>query len=229
MKSLGPSFPFYVDDFIGGTQHMTAAEIGAYVLLLCHQWREGSLPSNPSLLTRICRQRIDRMTCVLDKFPVCDDGLRRNPRMDIVRCERAAYVAMQSEKGKRSAANRGSTVVEKRLQPKGNSPSPSPKEDIQSPPDGGTVPDQNPTLEDCIQASATIGMTKKSIEAFFHHFNAVGWIDAQGRKIKNLPSALAKWKANEGNHGPNGVVLTKRDEPIQDNSHLDAIIREACS
>ena len=103
------------------------------------------------------------------------------------------------------------------------------EKNIESPPDGGTVPDQNPTLEDCIQAATSIGMTKKSIEAFFHHFNAVGWIDAQGRKIKSLSSALAKWKANESNHKPKGEVLTRRDEPLKDNSHLEAIIKEACS
>jgi uncharacterized protein YdaU (DUF1376 family) len=47
--------PLYVGDYLADTGHLTAHEHGAYLLLLMHQWRHGSIPNNPDLLTRIAR------------------------------------------------------------------------------------------------------------------------------------------------------------------------------
>lgn len=56
-------------------------------------------------------------------------------------------------------------------------------------------------LEDCLKASASIGMKREDVEAFYHHYAAVGWIDGAKRKITSIPSALAKWKASQLSHG----------------------------
>ena len=131
MKSLGPCFPFYVDDFIGGTMYMTPAEVGAYVLLLAEQWRNGFVHEQTALLLRVSRMKNRRQLAqVLDKFEVCEDGHLRNRKMEAIRTDRMAYISEQSRKGKLSAVNRGSTVVSLRLQPEGqpnvNLPLPSP-------------------------------------------------------------------------------------------------------
>ncbi len=52
-----PYMPLYVADYLADTSHLTAAEHGAYLMLIMHYWRQGSLPTEDCIL-----QRISRMT-----------------------------------------------------------------------------------------------------------------------------------------------------------------------
>lgn len=50
-------FPFYVDDFLGGTSTMLVSEIGSYLAAMLAQWQSGDLqaiPDDPARLARIC-------------------------------------------------------------------------------------------------------------------------------------------------------------------------------
>lgn len=49
--------PFYVADYLADTGHLSAAENGAYLLLIMHYWRTGGLPSDDEM-----RRRVSRMT-----------------------------------------------------------------------------------------------------------------------------------------------------------------------
>jgi uncharacterized protein YdaU (DUF1376 family) len=49
-----PYFNFYPADFVMGTRNMTAAQKGAYIMLLCHQWDHGFVPGDPRELVAIC-------------------------------------------------------------------------------------------------------------------------------------------------------------------------------
>ena len=49
--------PLYVADYLADTAHLSAAENGAYLLLIMHYWRTGALPVDDRML-----QRISRMT-----------------------------------------------------------------------------------------------------------------------------------------------------------------------
>lgn len=50
-----PWLAFYPKDYLADTLHLTAAEHGAYLLLLCHYWVHGSLPSDEAMLQRVAR------------------------------------------------------------------------------------------------------------------------------------------------------------------------------
>ncbi len=50
-----PWMPFYVADYLGDTGHLTTLEHGAYILLICHYWRTGGLPTDDAHLARIVR------------------------------------------------------------------------------------------------------------------------------------------------------------------------------
>jgi uncharacterized protein YdaU (DUF1376 family) len=143
-----PAFQFYADDFLGGTADMTQGEIGAYILLLCHQWNRGSIPVEPERIQMVAKGAVTEH--LLEKFPICPDGLRRNARLEQEREKQAEYREKQRLKGiasgisraKPSAGdkpgmNRGSTVVQPthqpNTQPEGNSPSPSPSSIIKTP------------------------------------------------------------------------------------------------
>jgi uncharacterized protein YdaU (DUF1376 family) len=50
-----PWMPLYVADFLADTSHLSAAETGAYMLLIMHYWQQGGLPDCDRKLARIAR------------------------------------------------------------------------------------------------------------------------------------------------------------------------------
>ena len=75
------------------------------------------------------------------------------------------------------------------------------------------------SLDDCKRAASTIGMTDEMISEFYANYASVGWIDAAGRKITNLPAALAKWKSRQSSHGRQ---YRESAEPVKLKSRIPA-------
>jgi len=53
---------------------------------------------------------------------------------------------------------------------------------------------KDPTLEEVKAAAFLAGLTDDDAELFFHHFNAQGWVRANGQAITNIGSQLVLWK-----------------------------------
>ena len=209
-KKLGPSFRFYFDDFLGGTIHFTAADVGAYMLMLMHQFAAGSVPSESRKLCRIARRKPSQLKTVLEKFEKDENGNYVNSKMAQVRLEQMAYIEKKSYAGKVSAKSRASTPVEHAseqvLQHTGeqttNLPLPLPyipkKKEDDSDKRAAELPKElrlnPPTLDDVKNAAATIGVSADECEKFFYHYDKKGWIDNAGNPLTSLPSALASWK-----------------------------------
>lgn len=92
--------PFFGRDFLAATAGWTAEERGHYVTALIVQWEQGSIPDSTERL-EIISPGIARVWALLEpKFPVCRDGRRRNPRMEIHRTKSEALKEARAEAGK---------------------------------------------------------------------------------------------------------------------------------
>lgn len=94
--SKGSTFPFDADAFFTGTVEMTNEQVGIYIRLLSLQWSRKGLPSDENALSRFCSCDRNAIASVLHKFPVCDDGQRRNPRLETDRAARESRSASQA-------------------------------------------------------------------------------------------------------------------------------------
>jgi uncharacterized protein YdaU (DUF1376 family) len=81
-RTVDHYIPFFGRDFYASTAMWTAEEVGHYIRLLVIQWDSGGLPAELERL-ELVSPGVGRVWPLLSlKFPVCDDGLRRNSRME---------------------------------------------------------------------------------------------------------------------------------------------------
>jgi uncharacterized protein YdaU (DUF1376 family) len=67
--------PLYVADYLADTGHLSAAEHGAYLLLIMHYWQNGGLPNEDRRLARIARMSPDEWSESREVlFDLFDDG-----------------------------------------------------------------------------------------------------------------------------------------------------------
>jgi uncharacterized protein YdaU (DUF1376 family) len=60
----------------------TAEERGHYIVLLITQWEQGGIPANADRVELISAGVSSCWATLEPKFPLCDDGLRRNARLE---------------------------------------------------------------------------------------------------------------------------------------------------
>ncbi len=197
-----PAFQFYADDFLAGVADMTQAEVGAYILLLCHQWGRGKIPPDGERVALVAKGPVTPH--VLEKFP---GG--QNERLEAERAKQDEWREQQRAKGQASARarmnrgsttvqprfNRGSTTVQPNTQPEANSPSPSP-----SPIKHTHTPfADRPSLEEVKTAAQFIGLAPWKAEDWWNEMEGGGWLDYNHRPVANWRAVLnrvkAKWEA----------------------------------
>ena len=98
--------PLFGRDFFASTAMWTAEEVGHYIRLLIIQWDAGSLPAEINRL-ELVSPGVGRVWGLLgEKFPLWEDGLRRNHRMEEHRLKAFELQAARSEAGRQGAEKR---------------------------------------------------------------------------------------------------------------------------
>ena len=135
-----PAFQFYPKDWLDfRVQRMSLAAQGAYLKLLCFMWADShnqcSIIDNNELLARAIGTTVEQwltlrneIQCESDPIFEEKNGWLFSPRLRLEAYKQRKYRQSQAEKGKKSAKqrlNRGSTTVEPKYQPEGNSSSSS--------------------------------------------------------------------------------------------------------
>lgn len=103
--------PLYVRDFLTSTFGWSAEERGHYLTLLMVAWDRGSLPSDIEQLERLSPGVGTVWHLLSDKFPVCDDGLRRNARLEKHRERCVELKEKRVEAAKRAAAAKAAAIA----------------------------------------------------------------------------------------------------------------------
>lgn len=105
------SFDLYPADWLAGTLLMSFEEKGLYLELLCLQWESGHLPPDEQL--RRLRTKPAALAAVLAKFPVGEDGNRRNLRLETEREKQRERRARKSLGAAKTNAARWQTATAK--------------------------------------------------------------------------------------------------------------------
>lgn len=125
-----PAFQFYPDDFIGGVSTMTQAEVGAYILLLCHQWSAGKLSDDVQRMEIVAKGKVSEH--VLLKFP-----RGKNRRLEQEREKQRLFRESRAKNGKLGGRPRKASdnLVVNSVKPTGEprKSSPSPISNLLSP------------------------------------------------------------------------------------------------
>ena len=100
-----PQFDFFPRDYLASTIGWPAAARGHYITLLCVAWEQEGLPGDPRKVAAISPGLADEWPEWEEKFPIGEDGRRRNPRLERER----AYRLSKSEAGKAGAGARWGT------------------------------------------------------------------------------------------------------------------------
>jgi uncharacterized protein YdaU (DUF1376 family) len=98
-----PAFQFYPNEFLADVADMTQNEVGAYILLLSHQWNHGSIPADVERQKNLAKGSVPAH--VLTKFKASKNGLR-NQWLEGARRKQGEYREKQRQNGMASAQAR---------------------------------------------------------------------------------------------------------------------------
>lgn len=105
-----PAFQFYAAEYLADehVQLMTLEEEGAYIRLLSFCWREGSIPSDLSALSRLCKGASTTVLAeVVKRFkPNSNEGRLVHPRLEEERLKQSQWREKSAQGGRASAHKR---------------------------------------------------------------------------------------------------------------------------
>lgn len=218
--------PFHPGDYLADTAHLSAAEHGAYFLLILNYWQRGEpLPDDDRKLRGIARMSADEWAAAKEtvlEFFDARDGLLHHKRIDEEldkareRSDKARENGLRSANARQNGSNRSapvkqplnerSTTVERPLS------------------DRPTNQDQDQDIEEAIassthEAKLSISEIQRQLE------QATGWIDLPG--VGAIEKLLSEGHSFEGR-----ILPLARDEAERRTSapggwtYLAAVVRD---
>lgn len=186
--------PFYVGDYLGKTQRLSAIEHGAYMLLIMEYWQSGSLPNDDNQLARISRLTLKEWQRIRDTIAAFFQPGWRHHRVEEELARADAISSAKSEAGKAGAAKRWRTdkqsdgtaiadASQSLSQNDAHLPS-QPQKDI-SPPTGARAFDENPDVS-------------LAVEIWNETARKVGWSLVQRMTPQRLAALRARLVESEG-------------------------------
>ena len=105
-SNSAPWIAFYGEDFYRSTNGWTLLERGAYMFLLWESWVCDGLNPDPQRIFRSDPDLEALWPLLESKFPIAEDGRRRNPRLEEVRSTMINMSNKKSTAGRSGASNR---------------------------------------------------------------------------------------------------------------------------
>ncbi len=185
-----PAFQFYPGDFLADehVDSMTLAERGAYITLLCHAWRSGSIPCTPPQLARMLHISRGAMAKLWPNISPCwvpgAQGRLVQPRLERERAVQAAYRSDRAANGRKGAAKRWPGYSDPNAEPianDGSSSSSSPSDDSASLRSAGAAGSENGKAKK---------KPRKKAKPSGDHAAFIGWWTMEWERIKETVYAF---------------------------------------
>ena len=68
----------------------------------------------------------------------------------------------------------------------------------------------SPALTDVISYGSSLGASNEYCERFYNHYESIGWINANGLKIKNWKLVLSNWYKKDLENGKIKIDTRRR-------------------
>jgi uncharacterized protein YdaU (DUF1376 family) len=138
--------PLYVADYLRDTRRLTAAEHGAYLLLIMEYWTAGELPIDDRQLSRIaCMSPTEWKRARPNVQPFFTDGWKHK-RIDTELAKSAELSSKRSAAAKLKHSNRSANAEQLDTHAGATSQSHTPKEDSDANASGAEAPDPRTRL-----------------------------------------------------------------------------------
>lgn len=184
------SFDFYVDDFLGGTVHLTPEAVGAYVRLLCFQFSNGSIPDDSGVTARLCGCSVDELKSIWSelqsKFPIDPtDGKRRNERL-------ASERSHKLEVRKKCTDSARARWTE-------SPPDPPPKRQTAAITDKASGRSRMPMPSSIAEVENWCSANNVEIDSseFFNYYASQGWKKANGKQVTDWHACARGWESRQ--------------------------------
>lgn len=94
--------PLHIDDYIRDTDHLSATEHGAYLLLIMKYWRDSGLPEDEGLIRRYAKLSVEQWAESRDVLAALFDAGWRHKRIDAELSKAAEIIEKRKSAGKKT-------------------------------------------------------------------------------------------------------------------------------